>query len=225
MKKWGIFLVLLTLWLLPGQGKDAAGLIPVEVLRVAIQNGQVQIETDTGQTGIGADWTEAVQDLRAGAAGEVFLDTADVLLVGPGAENILNQLEGDIRPGCGVYRYNGEDVTEETAAYLRAHPSRTDFLEALAGKKIPFLKSEGGELRIEAAESGLLAVVAGGHDPGVNGCGGNALALGGANGGCLRHSEYDRRPVGETRARMGTVFVCSAADGVFVTPGGELLGQ
>ena len=56
MKKWGIFLVLLTLWLLPGQGKDAAGLIPVEVVRVAIQNGQVQIKTDTGQTGIGADW-------------------------------------------------------------------------------------------------------------------------------------------------------------------------
>ena len=55
MKKWGIFLVLLTLWLLPGQGKDAAELIPVEVVRVAIQNGQVQIKTGTGQTGIGAD--------------------------------------------------------------------------------------------------------------------------------------------------------------------------
>ena len=225
MKKWGIFLVLLTLWLLPGQGKDAAGLIPVEVVRVAIQNGQVQIKTDTGQTGIGADWTEAVQDLRAGAAGEVFLDTADVLLVGPGAENILNQLEGDIRPGCGVYRYNGEDVTEETAAYLRAHPSRTDFLEALAGKKIPFLKSEGGELRIEAAESGLLAVVAGGHDPGGDDRGGNTLALGGTNGGCLRHSEYDRRPVGQNRPTVGAVSVCPAADGVFVTPGGKLLGQ
>ena len=107
MKKWGIFLVMLTLLLLPGQGKDAAELIPVEVVRVAIQDGQVQIETDTGQTGTGGNWAEAVEKLRAGTAGEIFLDTADVLLVGPGAGNILPQLEGDIRPGCGVYDDRG----------------------------------------------------------------------------------------------------------------------
>lgn len=154
MKKWWIFLILLAFWLLPGQGKDAAELIPVEVVWVAIQDGQVQIETDTGQTGTGADWPEAVANLRAGAAGEIFLDTADVLLISPGAENILNQLEGDIRPGCGVCLYNGEAVAEETAAYLRAHPSETDFLEALVGKKVPILDSEGGKMRIEAAKSG-----------------------------------------------------------------------
>lgn len=154
MKKWWVLLLLLAFWLLPGQGKDAAELIPVEVVRVATQDGQVQIETDTGQTGTGADWTKAVEDLRAGAAGEIFLDTADVLLIDPGAENILRQLEGDIRPGCGVYQYHGETMTEETAAYLRAHPSETDFLEALSGEKVPILDSEGGKLRIEAAKSG-----------------------------------------------------------------------
>ena len=87
MKKWGILLILLAFWLPPGQGKDAAELIPVEVVRVAIQDGQVQIETDTGQTGTGGNWAEAVEKLRAGAAGEIFLDTADVLLVGPGTGN------------------------------------------------------------------------------------------------------------------------------------------
>ena len=213
MKKWGILLMLLAFWLLPGQGKDAAELIPVEVVRVAIQDGQVQIETDTGQTGTGGNWAEAVEKLRAGAAGEIFLDTADVLLVGPGAGNILPQLEGDIRPGCGVYQYNGEAMTEDAAAYLRAHPSGTDFLEALAGKTVPVLKSEGGELRIEAAESGLLAVAAGGHDSVSDDCGGNALALGGADGSGLRYPEYACRPVGQNRATVGAVSVCLAAGG------------
>lgn len=225
MKKWGILLILLAFWLLPGQGKDAAELIPVEVVRVAIQDGRVQIETDTGQAGTGEDWAEAVENLRAGAAGEVFLDTADVLLVGPGAENILPQLEGDIRPGCGVYQYNGETVTEETAAYLRAHPSETDFLEVLAGKMVPVLKSEGGKLRIEAAKSGPMAMDAGGHDPGGDDCGGNVLALGGADGSGLRYPEYDCRPLGKKRTTVGAASVCPVADGVSDASGGALLGQ
>lgn len=213
MKKWGILLILLAFWLLPGQGKDAAELIPVEVVRVAIQDGQVQIETDTGQAGTGGNWAEAVEKLRAGTAGEIFLDTADVLLVGPGTGNILPQLEGDIRPGCGVYQYNGETMTEDAAAYLRAHPSETDFLEALAGKTVPVLKSEGGELRIEAAEGGPMAMDAGGHDSVSDDCGGNALALGGADGSGLRYPEYACRPVGQNRATVGAVSVCLAAGG------------
>lgn len=123
------------------------------------------------------------------------------------------QLEGDIRPGCGVYQYNGETMTEDAAAYLRAHPSETDFLEALAGKTVPVLKSEGGELRIEAAEGGPMAMDAGGHDSVSDDCGGNALALGGADGSGLRYPEYACRPVGQNRATVGAVSVCLAAGG------------
>ena len=85
MRRWLIYIFLLAatpvLGLVLFKGTDIAKLQPVEVVSLSIQEGQLQIQTDTGNMGIGSTCKQAWEDLQNAATGVVFLDTADYLTV------------------------------------------------------------------------------------------------------------------------------------------------
>lgn len=122
MKKWLCLLALVAAALVfPGEGTDIGELLPVELVSLTVEQGEIVARTDTGNFGIGKTLSDAMEDLKAGAPGKVFLETADYLLLAPQTEENWNGLNDWFRPGTLIFGV-GENVNpEEAAAFLRSH--------------------------------------------------------------------------------------------------------
>lgn len=125
MKLLYIYIALCLLLLtLPG-GQDVGGLAPAELVYVQKTGGGVKVGTDMGNLGAGKDLASAFEDLKNTTPGEVFLDTADYLLVSENSIGLLPELRTWLGQGCRVCV--AVDVTDLTGAayYLNAHPPGT----------------------------------------------------------------------------------------------------
>ena len=124
MKKWLYAAALIALGLLtrlPHPARDIAKLEPVQLVYIYKEAGSLCIETDTDHRGTGRDLSEAAADLRSKADGEIFLETAEFLLLDPDV-TVAADFFTLLRPGAGVV-YTGErpDLTA-AAEYLSIHP-------------------------------------------------------------------------------------------------------
>lgn len=76
--------------------------------------------------------------------GEIFLETAEYLLITPEAQSLLLELTQTLRPSCKVCLREGEADLAEAAAYLSVHEPRLTLQDYRTGEKdIPKLKMEG----------------------------------------------------------------------------------
>ena len=125
MKKWLCLISALAavgiLSRLPHPSRDIAALQPVQVVYLYMEKGRLCIETDTGASGSGADLTEAAADLRLQADGEIFLDTAEYLILTP--EVVITPDFYDLlRPGSKVCHTDVPPDLSAAAGYLAVHP-------------------------------------------------------------------------------------------------------
>ena len=123
MKRWIIYLLVLVaiVWLNqrnPG-GRDLVRMEPVEIIRIQSDGYHIRIEADTGRQGIGTDINEAVRDLKRTADKEIFLETAEFLLVHENAMVCMDDLMSMLRPSCKVCIENGQADLRKVAAFLR----------------------------------------------------------------------------------------------------------
>lgn len=116
-------------------GKDVGKLQPVEVVYLACREGGVAIETDTGDLGIGANLAEAMEDMKAAAPGEVFLETADHLLLSPECIDLMPALMSILRPSCSVCLTEGAPDMEQVGLFLRVHRPRSTLARYRAGER------------------------------------------------------------------------------------------
>ncbi len=147
MKRWILYgvsvLALILLSASPFRGTDISKLVPVEVVWLAEDGGQVFLMTDTGDSGRGADVREALSDMKATAKGTIFLDTADYLIVEQDAEKFLNQITDVLRPSCMLCRAKHMPDLKEAAAFFSAHePGVTLRQWRNDRKELPLLKEE-----------------------------------------------------------------------------------
>lgn len=123
---WLLTAVLLAAAVLPDRGTDAAQLLPVQVLLVErAEDGTLAISCDAQLCGRGADLDAALEDLRAGAPGQLFLQTAGQVIFTRQALSALPQAAqcGQLRPGAQVFVLAGQTPDlEDAAAFLQAHP-------------------------------------------------------------------------------------------------------
>ena len=105
MKKWlflaAVLIAVAVLSRRPHPARDVAKLEPVQVVYVRIDGAEYSVETDTGAKGTGATLTEAAADMKANATAEIFLDTAEFLLLHP-AVPITEEFHTLLRPTCKV---------------------------------------------------------------------------------------------------------------------------
>lgn len=137
MKKWIWAMVAAAVLLLPRMehtGTDISRLEPVELVWVSMDEKGVQVKTDTGAAGYGKELESAVENLHAAASAEVFLDTAEYLLLDGQAEELLPDLCQLLRPACKVSRVDGEPDLEGAAEYLQVHPPEVKLLDCRAGQ-------------------------------------------------------------------------------------------
>lgn len=148
MKYWAwyigtVVLVAILGWM-PFQGTDVARLQPVELISVSREESQILVETDTGDSGRGQTLELALEDLYNSTPGEIFLETAEYLLITPEAQSLLPELTQTLRPSCKVCLREGEADLAEAAAYLSVHEPRLTLQDYRTGEKdIPKLKMEG----------------------------------------------------------------------------------
>lgn len=155
MRRWllyGIaFGAAILLDLSPFRGTDVGKLLPVEVVRISRENGEILLQTDTGDTGKGTDINEALLELQATTAGNVFLETADYLLIQPGCEEMLGALAGILRPSCSICVEVGEAELEKVAKFFAAHEPQVTLQKWRSGKAhLPMLVVKEGRMELVA---------------------------------------------------------------------------
>ena len=153
MRRWVLYcavFVAAAIFRFPGfYGTDVGKLLPVEAVRVSIENGQILLETDTADTGYGLDVEAALQNLKETTVGNVFLETADYLIIQPGCENLLTELQKHLRPSCGICMETQRINPEKAAVYLRVHEPQLTLGQWQGGKgRIPVLNVEGEKLKL-----------------------------------------------------------------------------
>jgi len=146
--------------LLPFQTNDVARLKPVEALVVSVRDGQILLNSEENK-GAGEDWTSALQDLRQGAEGTLFLGTTEQIVLCGGAKSVLQQIaeSEDLRPAAVVVYCPEEELDpKQAAAYLSAHDAGLTLQQIRASilrRELVFLpvlrKTEGG-LRLDGAK-------------------------------------------------------------------------
>lgn len=129
MKRWlCLLLALIALGILPRlphPARDVAKLDPVRTVWITMDGGMVRIETDTGDRGTGADLPEAAAALKAGARREIFLETAEFLILDPSVP-ITEAMFTLLRPNCSVVFSGREPDLKNAADYLSVHePQKT----------------------------------------------------------------------------------------------------
>lgn len=198
MKKWYLlFLTGFLLWkTVPSTASDVGKLLPVELLYIDKEGETVVIQTDNELEGHGRTWEEAYRNLEGSASGEVFLDTANTLLVTERTEELIPALLEVLRPSCGVGRFSGGGDLKQTASYLRAHRVQTTILEYVNGETdLQQLIYKEGRLHLNGGikENGQSA--GSGEYGGASGDDGNRNIM----AGCFDFERSECRDLGDIR--------------------------
>jgi hypothetical protein len=155
MRKWPIYLlslaVVLLLGWMPFEGTDVAQLQPVRVIRISLELGRVTVETDTGDLGVGKNGQEAILNLKETTVGQVFLDTADFILVDEKSLQLLPELADVLRPGCGACLADGKMDLKDAGEFLEIHSPKFTLQDIRAGQsKLEKLTVSKGRLELAA---------------------------------------------------------------------------
>jgi hypothetical protein len=132
-----------------GAGMDVGMLQPVQIVVVKRVGADVMVQTDTMDQGVGVDFASAVENMKASASGEIFLETADHLLLAPECVDFLEEVMQLLRPSCTVCLLDGEPDMEKLADFLKIHVPSVTMAEYRAGiGKLQTLKSVEGRMRV-----------------------------------------------------------------------------
>ena len=135
MKKWLFLAAALTaaglLARLPHPSRDIAKLKPVRAVYLYMDHETLCIETDTGDSGSGRTLTDACGDLKSKADGEIYLDTAEFLLLAPDV-SITQDFFTLLRPDCRVVCTSAVPDLKTVTDYLSAHTPKMTLTELRA---------------------------------------------------------------------------------------------
>ncbi len=150
MKRWmvlfGVVIALGLAMKTKHTGQDVAALQPVELLYVQQMWGEYVVTTDTGQQGRGRTAAQAIQNLKETTSGEIFLGTAEHLLLSVNSRDAVSRFARYLRPDCSVTLVLGEPEPAQAAAFLDTHHPGLTLNDYRAGAQdVPVLDAtEGG---------------------------------------------------------------------------------
>ena len=106
------------LFLAPVEQLDVAKLEPVQTISLRFTDGEIELETDTGNKGRGKNIADAVNDLEEKTPGVVYLDTAQYLLVTEEASPYVETLRHYLQTEILVSMWDGSASVKSAAKYL-----------------------------------------------------------------------------------------------------------
>ena len=148
MKKWMLALAAL-MWFAPVKGTDVGKLLPVELVSLRKDGEALLVQTDTGDIGIGDTLDAAMRDLKRGAPGEIFLETADYLVLSANSREVWAGLADYFRPGTLVFLMEEPVDPGKTAQYLRPRQAGIPLNEVEQAARLPMIRTEEGRVELE----------------------------------------------------------------------------
>ena len=147
MKKILLYILLLgAALILPVEGTDVGKLLPVELVQLDKMGDTVVISTDAGATGTGETVKAAIRDMEKTAAGIVFLDTADYLLVTESAMEEVESIKEHLKPSVRVCIQHVEMNLKDAAAYLSVHKPEHQLRSCQDPQSLQILTEESGKV-------------------------------------------------------------------------------
>lgn len=120
--KWLIYAAVIGAALLvPMQRTDVGKLQPIEVVSIQAKDEQIILRTELGDLGEGKTVAEALDNMKQTAAGIIYLDTAEYLLIGRNAESDARELAEYLRGDVRICEAEADIPLEESAPYLDSH--------------------------------------------------------------------------------------------------------
>lgn len=141
-------LILALVQIAPVERTDIAKLRPVEVIALYSTGDSVRIATDTGDFGDGENVLSALDHMRRTSPSVIYLDTAEFLLVAPGAEEALESLRDELKPSVRLCRISQPVDLQATAEYLDVHGDLPSLRHWEVGQKLPVLTDREGRFCI-----------------------------------------------------------------------------
>ena len=140
--------ILIAAFAMPVERADVAQLRPIEVIYIYKDADAVVLKTDTEDVGIGTDVETALQDMKLTSPARIYLDTAEYLLIGEGAQEDAMQLKGILKNSVQLCVAGAELELKEVAKYLPVHSDLPDFQDWEAGEKLPVLELKNDRIKI-----------------------------------------------------------------------------
>lgn len=150
MKRWILYLLILAVVLIvPQRGMDVGKLLPVELVSIRTEWGDIVVETDTEDSGRGRTLKAAFENLEKTTTGVIYLDTADYLLLTPEAMEIMGEIEPYLKKKTQVCICEKKVDLKGAAAYLAVHNPEVTLDAVMAGMKAPKLTKENGNYMLK----------------------------------------------------------------------------
>lgn len=145
LRRWIIYLIVILVSSTSFRGTDIAKLAPVEVVWLSENDGEVYLETDTGDSGKGENVRAAYNNMKASAPGMIFLETADYLILQNGDEHLIAEIYDLLRPTCKVCSAQRIPDMETVASFLSAHKPDLVLRQYRVGQEaLPALEEKDG---------------------------------------------------------------------------------
>ena len=138
----------------PFSGQDVAKLHPVETILAEYAAGQVCLTADTGDCGVGQDWSRAMEDMEKASAGVIFQGTVSYILLDN--DHLLPALleNHTLNPNTIVCLVEGDADPAEAGAYLNTHRPESSLRRIRAGEveQLPRLICRDGRYDLETGK-------------------------------------------------------------------------
>ncbi len=149
MKRIIIYVLLLAVTLLvPVRKADVARLRPIEVIALHKSGDTVTLLSDTQDRGEGSNVLQALADMKQTSPAIIYLDTAEYLLVGEGAQEEVDALRSVLGGGVRLCSVQDGIDPKEAAAYLPVHGTLPTLRTWQLTEELPLLTEENGQIKL-----------------------------------------------------------------------------
>ena len=149
MRKGLIYGILLVVALIiPTNDVELCKMKPVETVSVRTEEGNVIVETDTEDSGIGLTLEDALRDLKETTAGSIYLDTATYLIIDQDCLELIPKLYHSLKPNVRVCRRQGDVDIKTVGEFLGEHTPEMKLKDWKAGEKLQVLEGENGRMKL-----------------------------------------------------------------------------
>jgi len=134
--------ILGALFFAPLERMDIANLEPIQAVWIYEDAGDIILETDTEDRGVGKTVRDALEDMKQNSAGIVYLDTAQYLFVKDGAQMHIDALRPFLKEGVRLCLWNGQGELTDAIKYADAHRIGEKMRDWKEDVKLPNLSFE-----------------------------------------------------------------------------------
>lgn len=133
--------ILLALTAAPVKPLELAKLEPVQTVSVDYAQNQIILQTDTGSKGVGDTIEAAIDNLKKGTPGVIYLDTAQYLLLTKDSIPYILGIENHLRNSVRLCLWDGKGSLEMADKYLSVKNDLPLLKSLITNGKINFEKS------------------------------------------------------------------------------------